>query len=122
MSALLYWHRAALRIDLKPFDISVEDILFDRVGWNIAWDFISQILRNGSSHTFSALEGDRYTPSSEERAAWSIAELELNTKRSKGSPVIRLPRPWAGKKPTYMFVAERDEASKARRARLAAMF
>ncbi|MET0886246.1 MAG: hypothetical protein ABWX92_07320 [Mycetocola sp.] len=123
LPALLHWHGPALRFDLRPLDVSLEDILFDRIAWNVAWQFVDEILRDSSSHLCSALQGDTYAPTSSERAAWSIAELELNTQRKKGSSPIRLPRPWAGKKPTYRTESsEPDAAREARRAKLAAMF
>ena len=69
------------------------------------------------------MSGDKYVPSSEERAAWSIAELNLNTKRKKGSSPIRLPRPWAGTPPNYKTESSHtDPEREARRAKLAAMF
>tara|TARA_R110002051_G_scaffold1853_1_gene10143 strand:- start:10913 stop:11329 length:417 start_codon:yes stop_codon:yes gene_type:complete len=124
LPSLLHWHAPALRYDLQQrVQVSTDDILWDRIGWNEAWDFISAIIRDPSSHTFSAMAGDKYVPSSEERAAWSIAELNLNTKRKKGSSPIRLPRPWAGTPPSYKTESSQtDPEREARRAKLAAMF
>lgn len=122
MPALLHWHRAALRTDLRPFGVSLDDILWDRIPWNEAWDYISGILRSPASHLYSEMQGDKYYPAPSDRAAWDIAELNLNSKRKRGSTPIRLPRPWAGKPPTYQVESKPDAAREARRAKLAAMF
>jgi len=120
----LHWHAPALRYDLRQrIQLSLDDILWDRISWNEAWDYISAILHDPSSHLFSAMAGDKYTPSSEERAAWSIAELNLNAKRKRGSSPIRLPRPWAGAPPTYKTESvSQDSQRAANRAKLAALF
>ena len=124
LPALLHWHAPALRYDLRQrIQLSLDDILWDRIGWNEAWNYITAILHDPSSHLFSALAGDKYVPTSDERTAWSIAELNLNTKRKKGSSPIRLPRPWAGTPPTYKTESpQKDSDREARRAKLAAMF
>lgn len=38
----------------------------------------------------------KYLPTSAERAAWDIFELELNTRRKRGQTPVRLKRPWQG--------------------------
>lgn len=122
LPALMYWHRAALRTDLKPLGVSFDDIMWDRISWNEAWDYISGLLRSPTSHLYSEMQGDKYFPAESERTAWDIAELNLNAKRTKGKSPIRLPRPWGGKPPTYLVESKPDAARDARRAKLAAMF
>lgn len=95
------------------------------MSWNVAWDFVSEILRDPSSHLVSALEGDRYVPHPAERAAWAIHEQNVNMQRQHGAGVKRITRPWAGKKPTYTSIdadAPVTEGRKARRDKLAALF
>lgn len=122
LPALMHWHRAALRTDLRAVGISFDDVMWGRVSWNEAWDFISGILRSPTSRLYSEMQGDKYFPAESERAAWDIAELNLNSKRKRGSTPIQLPRPWAGKPPTYQTESKPDAAREARRAKLAAMF
>lgn len=123
LPALMHWHRAALRTDLKIFVVSLDDIMWDRISWNEAWDYVSGILRSPSSHLYSEMQGDKYFPSESERSAWDIAELNLNAKRNKGSSPVRLPRPWAGKKPTYQVEATTaDPEREARRKKLATLY
>lgn len=122
MPVLMYWHRAALRTDLQTLGVSLDDIMWDRISWNEAWDYISGIIRRPASRLFSEMQGDKYYPAESERAAWDIAELNLNSKRKKGSTPIRLTRPWAGKPPTYKFETVEDPARATRRAKLAALF
>lgn len=92
--------------------------------WNVAWDYISEIQRDLSSHLVSALHGDLYVPHAAERAAWAIHEHDLNAHRGKGQTPRRLKRPWAGKKPTYVNPADVEMTAErlARRNKLAALF
>lgn len=122
LPALMHWHRAALRTDLQAVGVSFDDIMWSRISWNEAWDYISGIIRSPASRLYSEMQGDKYLPAESERAAWDIAELNLNSKRAKGKSPIRLPRPWAGKPPTYHAELKPDAAREARRAKLAAMF
>jgi hypothetical protein len=93
--------------------------------WNKAWDLVSEIRRDSASHLRSALEGDNYVPSSGERAAWAVFEMDLNTRLPKGSGRKKIKRPWAGPKPVYRQIPKAlsgDSVAVARRAKLAAMF
>lgn len=88
------------------------------MSWNELWDYVSELLRQRSSHLASALDGDRYVPDPGERAVWDVFELWVNAQGKKGR---KLKRPWAGKPPTYKTVAPASGRAE-RRARLAEMF
>ncbi|TXK17408.1 hypothetical protein [Homoserinibacter sp. GY 40078] len=124
LPALIRWHRAALRYDLAPLGVRVEDFTSERCSWNEFWDYVSEILREPSSHLFSALAGDKYVPHPAERAAWAVFEQDINTRQKRGAIRIRIPRPWAGKSPNYgqSSATEVTPDRLARRAKLAAMF
>lgn len=103
--------------------MDVDHIPDGRISWNVAWEFIAEILREPSSHLVSAINGDRYVPDPAERAAWAVFEQWVNTQMPKGSR-RRVERPWAGKKPTYQTPRPENVTPEreARRAQLAAMF
>ncbi|MDF2045153.1 hypothetical protein P2P98_03185 [Microbacterium sp. Kw_RZR3] len=123
MPALIRWHRRQLRHDLARVGVNLADIESEEICWNVAWDFVAEILRDPSSHTVAAVQGHKYVPSPAEIAAWDIHEREMNAQRQKGALYQRFPRPWAGKPPTYsqpdqQMTPERE----ARRAKLDQMF
>lgn len=122
--ALLRHHSQSLRYDLAGCGVDVDDIRPGRIAWNTAWGFISEILRDPSSHTVAAVHGHRYVPSPAEIAAWDIHEREMNAQRARGATYKRFPRPWAGKAPTYVAPSETEMTPdrEERRSRLAAMF
>lgn len=124
LSPLLRHHKGQLRHDLARVGVDVDAIIAEKISWNTAWDHISEILKNPSSHTVAALYGHRYVPSPSEIAAWDIHEREMNAKRAKGAIYKKFPRPWAGKPPVYDAPAESEMTPEreARRAKLDAMF
>jgi hypothetical protein len=94
-----------------------------QMSWNLLWEWISEIMRDPSSHTMSALAGDKYVPHPSERAQWAVFEAWLNTQTPKGSGYKRVTRPWSGKRPSYTPAeAPMSAQREARRAKLAALF
>ena len=125
LPGLLYWHQAPLRFDWQAVGLRLDEFIEGRMSWNDAWDYTGEILRDPSSHTMSALQGDKYVPTGAERATWSALELDLNVRQPKGKPNIKLTRPWSGKKPTYTEVQTSKKitpAAEARRAKLDALY
>jgi hypothetical protein len=112
-----------VRFDWRSrLNLGIEEFWAGRISWNEAWDYVSELMRDQSSHTFSAIQGDKYVPSSAERAAYAVHERWLSAKAGKS---IRVIRPWAGKKPTYRKTPNglaSDAASVERRKKLADLF
>lgn len=122
---MLHHHRAALRYDLARLHVPLEAIDDGGVSWNAAWEYVSEILRDPSSHLRSAMAGDLYVPDASERAQWAVFELWLNTQLRRGSGYKKIKRPWAGTKPNYRAgtkTAVLDAASVERRKKLEALF
>ncbi|MET0716413.1 MAG: hypothetical protein ABWY57_16020 [Mycetocola sp.] len=96
------------------------------MSWNVAWEYISEILRDPSSHLKSAMQGDLYVPHPAERAAWATLEYSENAHRGPGKGMRAIKRPWAGKRPTYTStpttVDAVDPERAERRSKLDAMF
>lgn len=103
--------------------VRVEDFLAGRISWNEAWDYVSELLREPSSHLSSALRGDKYVPDPSERAALTVFEGYVNMQIKGGHK--KLTRPWTGKAPNYKpapIGPSHDASSIARREKLAALF
>ena len=118
---LILFHRAALDYDLRTLlGLTVSDIEGGALSWNDAWGLISEVLRRSSSHTRSALAGDRYVPEASEIVGWETFEAWFNTQTKKGSGYRRIKRPWAGK-PQLTPVEHYDPEREARRAKIREM-
>lgn len=113
-----------MRFDWRSrLGLRLEDFTAGRISWNEAWDYVSELLREPSSHLASALRGDKYVPDPAERAAITVFEGYVNLQIKGGHK--NLTRPWAGKPPTYKPAPSgpsQDPASIARREKLAALF
>src|SRR5690606_26524255 len=68
------------------------------VGWEVhiedAARIVEAIQKDPESFTVARFLNWSYRPSSAERAAWDMTELELNAKRKPGTKQVRLTRPW----------------------------
>lgn len=91
-------HPGAIRYDWRTrFGLPVESIFDGRMSWDEAWDLVTELVRDPTSHLFAAINEWKHPFSSEARVLADLFDLQVAMNTKKGKKPKPYPRPWSKK-------------------------